>query len=159
MGPSGGGWITGAVSQMLAEKGEGDLIAYQYLMVAQISDILLQPGTVFADFEKIYSGGVLESLCELMTGKKDFHNVPYLFPNKMPLATAKKAPMTVIYTCEFDMDLRAAQEARDLFTRAGRLAEYACLRGATHMSCMMDPREFPTFSKAIKDVADKWLYR
>ena len=41
-------------------------------------------------------------------------------------------PKVVILTTEFDIYRRAAENARDLYERAGVLLEYGCMKGVHH---------------------------
>merc|ERR1719183_1929287 len=60
-------------------------------------------------------------------------NDPYVFPNEMGDDLAKKVPPVMIMTAEFCFLRSAAEEARDLYKRNGKLLDFCLIPEGDHM--------------------------
>ena len=61
----------------------------------------------------------------------------YLYPNCMSDEMAKMVPPVIVYTTEFDLYRRGAEEAAELYERNGKLIALGVLRGTNHGSYMV----------------------
>jgi len=95
---------------------------------------------------------------EVATLLSDDFQSYWTFPNLMGDELAKKSPLTVIYTTEFDMYRKSAVELRDLLSKHSRLLDFAILPGTDHASySIYSTRRSNTWFNDFSRVCAKYL--
>merc|ERR1719198_1346791 len=135
MGDSGGGYITGAVALVLADKDEGGLIKFQFPQIGMMSDDyldndltgmspaerLMGPGD--AAFQKLWVG-----VDEIQSQRSN----PMIILTKASAEQFSKLPKTVCLTTEFDQWKKATIKYAKLCEENGTLLELGILSGCSH---------------------------
>ena len=82
----------------------------------------------------------------------------YLFPTLMSDEMASKFPPSVIFTTEFDIFRRHAEELAGLLEKNGTLCDFCCHPGVTHGWYFdFDHPTSAIFWDDMKDTLYKWL--
>ena len=90
-----------------------------------------EPDSFFTEVELESRKGQIE--ITRLISDDDFESY-WTFPNLMGDELAKKVPLTVVYTTEFDMYRKMAVELRDLLKKNKKLLDFGVLPGTDHAS-------------------------
>ena len=91
-GESAGGYLTAAVSVLLADNNEGNLVKFQFPQIAVIGDMFLkeQDWSSFAEIEQVHGRGLKANHLNLCEDFQANDTNPLLFPNKASAAQFSK---------------------------------------------------------------------
>ena len=91
-----------------------------------------EPLSFFHDYERVMIPFNQELACILAKNCSDAPNDPWIYPNLMDESLVAKLPPAIIYTTEFDMFRRNAEETRDLLAKYDKVLDFGVLRGMFH---------------------------
>jgi len=138
MGESGGGYLTAALSVMLAEKEESNLIKLSIPVIPMVDDYCWGDTNSMTKEEAsqaLMQRKIWNALATDLTAQRKSPD-PLLFPAKAKEETLTKFPPTVIFTVEFDFYITETLRFARRLRAAGRLLDLVVVPGIGHGQAM-----------------------
>jgi len=138
MGESGGGYLTAALSVMLAEKEESNLVKLSIPVIPMVDDYCWGDTNSMTKEEAsqaLMQRKIWNALATDLTAQRNSPD-PLLFPAKAKEETLTKFPPTVIFTVEFDFYITETLRFARRLRAAGRLLDLVVVPGIGHGQAM-----------------------
>ena len=100
MGESGGAWVVGGTSILLAERDESHLVKFQALLIPQVGNmyVLDNADDSFKQHELPHRMGLRQLMMLTVDDFEACKTDPYIFPNLITDEFCKKMPNTIVWT-------------------------------------------------------------